>query len=132
MSVKISELPLLDSLADNDIIAGVDTSADATKKIELSTLKEYTNANIDLTDYVKNTDYASSNGGVIKVSAGQGTATNSSGYLIGQTRTYAQYQSDANTLFVCKGTLDNVLTARIGDLETILETLDTGSGVNGN
>ena len=78
---------------------------------------------------VSNTDYASSNGGVIKVSAGQGTATNSSGYLIGQTRTYTQYQSDANTLFVCKGTLDNVLTAKIGDIQTLLDNLNTGNGV---
>lgn len=78
---------------------------------------------------VSNTDYASSNGGVIKVSAGQGTATNSSGYLIGQTRTYTQYQSDANTLFVCKGTLENVLNARIGDIQTLLDNLDVGSGV---
>lgn len=78
---------------------------------------------------VSNTDYASSNGGVIKVSAGQGTATNSSGYLIGQTRTYTQYQSDANTLFVCKGTLENVLNARIGDIQTLLDNLNNGGGV---
>ena len=45
MSVKISELPLLDSLADNDIIAGVDTSADVTSKIEMSTLKDYIGSN---------------------------------------------------------------------------------------
>lgn len=132
MSVKISELPLLDSLADNDIIAGVDTSAAATKKIELSTLKEYTNANIDLTDYVKNTDYATSSvGGVIKGNT-SGFIVSSSGVPSADVRNYSNYQSAGNGIFIGKGTLENVLTARIGDLETILETLDTGSGVNGN
>lgn len=49
MSVKISELPILDSLADNDVLAGVDTSANATKKIELATLKDYIDTNTTYT-----------------------------------------------------------------------------------
>ena len=67
---------------------------------------------VDLTDYVKNTDYASTTGGVIKVSVGQGTATNTNGYLVGEVRTYTQYGSSADTLFVCKGTLENVITGK--------------------
>ena len=49
MSVKISELPLLSDLADNDVLAGVDTSANATKKIELATLKDYIDTNTTYT-----------------------------------------------------------------------------------
>lgn len=49
MSVKISELPLLSDLADNDVLAGVDTSANATKKIELTTLKNYIDTNTTYT-----------------------------------------------------------------------------------
>ena len=60
MSVKISELPILDSLADNDIVAGVDVSGNVTSKIEMSTLKNYIDTNtqytagtnIDITDNV--------------------------------------------------------------------------------
>lgn len=41
MSVKISELPSLETLADNDILAGVDTSEDTTSKITLEQVKDY-------------------------------------------------------------------------------------------
>jgi len=41
MSVKISELPSLETLADNDILAGVDTSEDTTSKITLEKIKNY-------------------------------------------------------------------------------------------
>ena len=49
MSVKISELPILSSLADNDVIAGVDTSANVTSKIEMVTLKNYIDTNTQYT-----------------------------------------------------------------------------------
>lgn len=60
MSVKISELPLLSTLSDNDILAGVDTSENVTSKVELATLKncidtntQYTaRTNIDITENV--------------------------------------------------------------------------------
>lgn len=134
MSVKISELPLLSTLSDNDVIAGVDTSADATKKIELSTLKEYTNANIDLTDYVQNTDYAtSSTGGVIKL--GGGLTLSGDGKTIGEVRNYATYQQSGDVLFISKGTLENVITGKdlttkayvdslVGDINTALDTIN--------
>lgn len=83
----------------------------------------------DLTDYVKNTDYATaSKGGVLK--------GNVNGFYIGNTGnplagvyTNEAYQNLADNYFIGKGTLENVLTARIGDISTILQTLDTGSGV---
>lgn len=81
---------------------------------------------------VQNTDYASSStGGVIKVRTDFGTNM-TSGFLSAEVKTNTEYTSADNKLIIGKGTLENVLTARIGDLETILETLDTGSGVNGN
>ena len=49
MSVKITELPILDSLADNDVIAGVDVSGNVTSKIEMSTLKNYIDTNTQYT-----------------------------------------------------------------------------------
>ena len=84
----------------------------------------------DLTDYVKNTDYAtSSTGGVIKINSPQGTAIYSSGIMYAVTRTYANYQNDSNGLFIGKGTLENVLNARIGDINTALDTIN-GEVVN--
>jgi hypothetical protein len=94
----------------------------------------------DLTDYVKNTDYAtSSTGGVFKIGNSYGT-TIYNGFLSGVGRTYANYSSDSNALIICKGTLENVITGKdlttksyvdglVGDIESILETLDIGNGV---
>lgn len=65
----------------------------------------------DLTDYVKNTDYASSSkGGVLKSS--HALAVNSSGSAQCEVRTYAQYQNADNNLFIGKGTLENVITGK--------------------
>lgn len=67
---------------------------------------------IDLTNYVKNTDYANSTtGGVIKTSLN--FATNVvSGNLVSATKTYQQYQSANNATFIGKGTLENVITGK--------------------
>lgn len=128
MSVKISELPLLSTLSDNDVLAGVDTSADTTKKIELSTLKEYTNANIDLTDYVQNTDYASTTtGGVIKIGSYGSNVTNE-GVLTGNTYPYSSYSNVNNNAFISKGTLENVITGK-GLVSNTNYATDTTGGV---
>lgn len=80
--------------------------------------------------YVKNTDYAAeSKVGVIKSSYYYGTQVNNTGILMGSTRTYQQYTSGDNSTIVAKGTLENVLTERIGTIETALTTLDVGGGV---
>lgn len=90
----------------------------------------------DLTDYVKNTDYATgSKGGVVKT--GNRFSVNSSGIPSCAERTYAQYQTDANGSFISKATLENVITGKdlttkayvdglVGDIESILEELDIG------
>lgn len=84
---------------------------------------------IDLTSYVKNTDYATANDyGVIK-----GTQTNQfylwNGGPYAGSITYSQYTSAGQWIFIGKGTLENVLTEKIGNIETLLENLDTGNGV---
>ena len=85
---------------------------------------------VDLTDYVKFTDYATgSKGGVIKVSSSVGTSMNSNGYLQGVIDTYANYQGKTNSYIISKGTLENVLNARIGDIQTLLDNLNNGNGV---
>lgn len=82
---------------------------------------------------VSNTDYANgTTGGVFKISNNYGTNISSSGVLRGITNDYSSYQEKADTFLICKGTLENVLTEKIGDIETILTILDVGSGVNGN
>lgn len=69
----------------------------------------------DLTDYVKNTDYASSSkGGVIKT--GSGTNVDNNGVIYADNQTYSDYSSSANTTFISKGTLENVITGK--NLET--------------
>lgn len=45
--MKISELTELTELTDNDVLAGVDTSAEETKKIPLSALKDYCTGEIN-------------------------------------------------------------------------------------
>lgn len=90
----------------------------------------------DLTDYVKNTDYAtSSKGGTIKTATGAGTNINSNGVLIGMTRSYSNYQNDDASIFISKGTLENVITGKdlttksyvdglVGDINTALDSIN--------
>lgn len=78
---------------------------------------------IDLTDYVKNTDYAtSSKGGVIKTAASYGTYTNTnSGYMSADIKTYSQYTGSQDYIFLSKGTLENVITGKELVNQTTLE-----------
>ena len=78
---------------------------------------------------VSNTDYANTTtGGVIKVGSASGTYI-SSGELRAGAYTYDQYTSKIDQAFISKGTLENVLTNRIGNIQTLLDNLDTGAGV---
>ena len=85
----------------------------------------------DLTDYVKNTDYAtSSKGGTTKINDNDyGIGVNQNGFLFPTSISYINYLTKSNYFAISKGTLENVLTERIGSIDTILETLTVGSGV---
>lgn len=63
---------------------------------------------VDLTDYVKNTDYATADvGGVVKVTGNHGLAVYQ-GMLIGSAKTFDSYNASANNLVISKGTLENI------------------------
>ena len=93
---------------------------------------------VDLTDYVKNTDYATSNkGGVFKTGFGIQALE---GTIAGETYTYNDYQGWRDLLVVSKGTLENVIAGKdlttkayvdnlVGDVETLLTALDIGGGI---
>ena len=64
---------------------------------------------VDLTDYVKNTDYASaSKGGVFKTGANYGTEVGASGSLYGCVETVQSLATRSNHAFISKGTLENI------------------------
>ena len=66
-----------------------------------------------LTDYVKNTDYATtSKGGVLKTASSVATNMQSSGILQAQTKSYSDYSNAGNGMFIGKGTLENVITGK--------------------
>lgn len=68
---------------------------------------------IDLTDYVKNTNFATSTkGGVIKFSTSHGVNMSADGFLMGATRTAEQYNSNSGNMLINKGTLENVFNSR--------------------
>jgi len=70
---------------------------------------------VDLTDYVKNTDYASSTkGGVVKIKTFYGLSLSGQNAVKGEKITYQSY-ADVNTsndLILCKGTLENVIAGK--------------------
>ena len=100
----------------------------------------------------------SSTGGVIKTETGLGTYLNANGTIQASTRTYSQYNGANNELFIGKGTLENVIAGKnletannkvtsisasstdtqyptakcmydlVGNVESLLEVLDIGSG----
>lgn len=71
---------------------------------------------VDLTDYVKNTDYATAEkGGTIRTSNASGLGI-SNGNLYAVTKAYDIYNSASNNMFIGKGTLENVITGK--NLET--------------
>ena len=79
---------------------------------------------------VKNTDYASQNAtGVIKANANYQTNVTNDGSLYAIVKNYNDYTGMWTNAFISKGTLENVLTAKIGDIQTLLDNLDSGNGV---
>lgn len=89
---------------------------------------------VDLTNYVQFNNYGTNNAaGVVKWGNGFNIASNN-GRAYGSIRTYEQYSSDDNAFFICKGTLENVITGKdlttksyvdglVGDIATTLDTI---------
>lgn len=109
---------MLDSYVEKEAGKGLSTNDyDDTEKEKVSTA-------------VQPTDYATtSKGGVIKTGSDYCVSVDNNGKLKASQLIYSSYEQAGNNIFIAKGTLENVLTERIGSIETILETLDVGSGV---
>ena len=67
---------------------------------------------VDLTNYVTNTDYATAEkGGTIRTSNASGLGI-SNGNLYAVTKAYNTYNSASSNMFIGKGTLENVITGK--------------------
>ena len=87
-----------------------DNNYTGTEKTKLAGIEEGAQVNPDLTDYVKNTNYATiEKAGVIKAGNAWGQEN---GVATASTRTYEQYQTALSTTFIGKGTLENVITGK--------------------
>lgn len=122
--IKVSELEASTTTNDSDLIMIVQENSNN----ELENFKQ-TRANffagLDLTNYVTNTDYATSSvGGVIKISNNLGSDISSEGVIRGYTKTYSGYTSMDNAGIISKGTLENVLNAKIGDINNALDLIN--------
>lgn len=90
---------------------------------------------VDLTNYVQFTNYATSaKGGVVKINNDYGIAIYK-GELYAISQTYAQYGNKANEFFISKGTLENVITGKglttksyvdglVGDINSVLDAIN--------
>ena len=84
---------------------------------------------VDLTDYVKFTDYATtSKGGVIKANV-NGFNIGSTGNPYAEELTYVNYQSYGGGSFVSKGTLENVIAGKGLVSNTDYATYDKGGTI---
>lgn len=94
---------------DATFVSGLDTNGYV--QVGYYKLSALETQKVDLTNYVTNTDYAtSSNSGVFKVS--NGVMIGSTGYISCNPRTYADYTGLSNSYFIAKGTLENVITGK--------------------
>lgn len=80
--------------------------------INLGLLVDKIKRKLEKSGFVKNTDYASAGtGGVIKVSSALATGVTTGGGLQALTKTAVQYESAGDSMFIGKGTLDNLIAA---------------------
>lgn len=84
---------------------------------------------------VSNTDYATSNtGGVIKVNSTYATQVSAAGIMRGVTKSYSVYDTGVDDMFICKGTLENVIDGKglvdQTDLATKQDVLTAGTGIS--
>lgn len=80
---------------------------------------------VDLTDYVKFTDTAGPDkAGVMKVTNGGSGFIITNGFLRGYSHNYQTYVNAGNDFNIAKGTLEAVLTARIGDIASVIDAIN--------
>lgn len=113
-------------------ITNIFTDSDLLPKINATyyrnfkqTIKNINNniSNIE-SNYVKNTDFATATkAGLIRT--GGGIVMTSYGTAQPAVETYENYQTRGDTLFISKGTLENVLTKKLADLKAELTTTTT-------
>jgi hypothetical protein len=113
-----------------------DLRDDSTHRLVSDSEKSTWNNKIDssaLTDYVKNTDYATDSvGGVIKTRDNLATGMDN-GALRCKTKTYNEYNSLLDTAFIGKGTLENVIIGKglidnsVNNLTNYTKTSDLSS-----
>lgn len=73
---------------------------------------------------VSKTDYASnSTGGVVKIDA-YAITKNNNGNLMSNIYNYATYSTASDNSFISKGTLENVLTEKIGSIDSVLDAIN--------
>lgn len=83
----------------------------------------------DLTDYVKNTDYANGiTGGTVK-SANQFFVTSSNGYVYSGEVSKNAYKSIGNSSFISKGTLENIKDDYVGSSQPVQDLTATVTNV---
>lgn len=143
--VKVSELNATTTNNDDDLIMVVQENENnelenfkITRENFLAGVYEVPSGGIPKTDLasavqtslgkadsaVQNTDYATgSTGGVVKVTSDFGIYIDN-GIIKGSTKTYESYTSGSNNLIISKATLENVLNARIGDINDLLDTIN--------
>lgn len=98
----------------------VETQTNEFEEVVNSTLSSFES---ETSQYVKNIDYANTNkGGVIKTGYCFGVATN--GVPVCGAIPYSTYINALDGTFIGKGTLENVLNAKIGSIDTVLDNIN--------
>ena len=140
--------------SDNKLASDLVDDTNQAHKFITATERTTWNGKVSPTDYASTTT-----GGTIRLNDGFATDKSSDGKLRARVKTYAEYTDADNQMFVGKGTLENVITGKnlesannkvstlsststndeypgakcvydlIGDIESALEELDTGGGV---
>lgn len=117
----------------NNLLNAKQDTIDSTHKLnadlvdDTNTTNKFTNATEKRTwnDKVGKTDYATNlTGGVIKISSTYGLNVNSGGTLYPSSKTYAEYQAVTEYFTISKGTLENVLDAKIGAIDDVLDAIN--------
>ena len=88
---------------------------------ETSTFEFLGTTAVDLTDYVKNTDYAGTDGsaGLIKTSSSYGTQMVATGFIRAGADTLESYKTRGINFFIGKGTLENIKNNYVKEAITV-------------